>query len=136
MTAFCGCNEKEDVFEVGYFTVSGCIYDDSPETSPVEGVTVTITGYSVDDPGRTSPLYSNECVSGSDGSYQFSIISSENLGGLFFMFTVFDEAGWRTVHYEQAERQLYLSPTSSFYNSFMKIYEVKDNDFYLSLGQQ
>lgn len=133
MAAFCGCNEKEDVFEVGFFTVSGGIYDASADSqdSPVEGVSVYITGYSVNDLERTSPLYTSKCISAPDGSYQFSINSSDNLSEMFFIFTVKDEANYRSTHFGQTERQLYLSKTSNFYNAFMKTYEVEDNDFYL-----
>lgn len=133
MVAFSGCIEKQDVFTISYFAVSGGIYDASAETqdSPIEGVTVNITGYSVQDLDRTSPVYSGKCVSASDGSYQFSINSVYNLGEFYFVFTVKDEATYRSEHFEQTERKLFLSTNSSFYNSFMKTYEVKDNDFYL-----
>ena len=133
MVVFNGCNEKQEVFTISYLAVSGGVYDASSDAqdTPVEGVTVNITGYSVQDLDRTSPVYSGKCVSASDGSYQFSINSVYNLGEFYFVFTVKDEATYRSEHFEQTERKLFLSTNSSSYNSFMKTYEVKNNDFYL-----
>ena len=133
MVVFNGCNEKQEVFTISYLAVSGGVYDASSDAqdTPVEGVTVNITGYSVQDLDRTSPVYSGKCVSASDGSYQFSINSVYNLGEFYFVFTVKDEATYRSEHFEQTERKLFLSTNSSSYSSFMKTYEVKNNDFYL-----
>lgn len=131
MIALSGCNKDDDTFNVSFFSVSGCIYDDSGET-PVQGVTVSITAYSVDDLDRTMPLYRDNCFSAPDGRYQFSINSSDDLSDSYFVFIVKDEASYRTPRFKEAEGLLFLSPNSVNYNSFMKTYEVKDYDFCLS----
>lgn len=127
LTALCCCG-KEDPFRVEFFSASGLISDKNDGT-PVSEINVVLSAYSVDDLSRTQPLFSKSCLSSSDGTYQVSMKSETDLSNAYFVFTLKDVSETRAVKYEPFERILYLQPTSQFYSSFMKSYEVKDNDF-------
>lgn len=133
------CTGKEYTYRVEYFSVTGIIYDKTAGFDeitgavklPVQGITVRMDAYASDDIGMESPVFTRKCYSSSEGLYQFSLKSDDNLFDMFFVFSLSDETTYREICYESEERVLYLSPASPFFNSTMKSYDVTGNDFYL-----
>ena len=134
MTAFCGC-EKDESFYIEMFSVSGKVCTDAEDMSPVSEIELTLAAYSLDDLGRTSSLGTKSCLSSSDGSYQLTIKSGEDLSKCYFVLTLSDVSDNREVKYEQFEQTIYLRQNSPSYSPFTKIYEVKDIDFKLKTLQ-
>ena len=133
------CTGKDDAYRVEFFSVTGVIYDKTAGFDeitgaaelPVQGITVRMDAYASDDIGMESPVMSQKCYSSSDGLYQFSVKSDDNLFDMFFVFSLSDDTTYRETRYESEERVLYLSPASPFFNSSMKSYDVTGNDFSL-----
>ncbi len=130
MTAFCGC-EKDESFFIELFSVSGKVCTDAEDMSPVSEIELVLAAYSLDDLGRTSPLGTKSSLSSSDGSYQLTLKSGEDLSGCYFVLTLSDASENREVKYAQFEQTIYLNKNSPSYSPFTKTYEVKDNDFKL-----
>lgn len=127
------CDRDADKYYVDFFSVAGVVYGASEDTDdiPVQGITIQLDAYASDDLGMKSPLFSSSCLSSSEGRYQFSVSANYNLFDAYFVFHLKDESTFRDSHFEPAEMLLYLRPTSPFFNSSMKSYEVTGNDFYL-----
>lgn len=129
------CAEKETRLElnVRIFSVSGTVtgYVEDGPSIPVGGVTVRMSAYSVEDIGKTIPVYTASFKTLDNGTYQFFKIWSEDCSGLFFDFTLTDSSPEREVHFATSTRDLFLSAASQFYDPEIKAYEVTGNDFLL-----
>ncbi len=129
----CGGKEASPVLNVRIFSVSGLVtgYAEDGPSVPLGGVTVTMSAYSVEDVGKTIPVYTASFNTLDNGTYQFFKIWSEDCSGLFFDFTLTDSSPEREVHFAPSSRDLFLSAASQFYNPEIKTYEVIGNDFVL-----
>lgn len=137
MLAFsCNIDKEKDELFVDFFSVSGTVLDEAGN-QPIQGITVQMDAYYLDDVNRDSPLLSYKCYTSSEGKYQFSVRSEENLLDVYFVFNLFDEFTFRDKKYESIEeRSLFLSTgKGSFFNPVMNSYVVTGNDFLLSLSE-
>lgn len=134
----CNSQNSGDRFFVDFISVSGGVYEklEDGTSVPIQGIEVRMEAFSSDDTGRLSPVISETCLTSSEGIYQFSVQSEENLFNYFFVFSVTDVSTLRDTHFSSEERYLYLSPGSSTcFNPIMNSYVVTGNDFLLSLSE-
>lgn len=109
------------------FSVSGVVTDISGE--PIGGIAVTLRAFDVDDKDRSEEKYYCIVSTGSDGSYSINKVWTENAARYYFVFQVSDPSDT----YGPMEREMFLSAGSPFYSGDKKSYDVKGNDFTLSL---